>query len=371
MKSDTPSRRRTLKAGALTALGATLGACGADPGEGPDAAAAYRMPDEASPHELTYMSWPSRRTWKAYVHAVREDIARIARTIAEFEPVTLLADERDAKGARRACGSGVEILPVPVDDLWMRDTGPSFVLGPDGGVAGVDLNFNGWGGKQPHPRDRHVARRTLSDRGVPRIEAPIVGEGGAIEVDGAGTLLATESSLVNANRNPGMSRDGVERALKRLFGVTEVLWVDGVRGKDITDHHIDALARFAAPGVVVMSTPPSTAADDVWMRAYRQARTTLATAKDARGKTLDLVDLPEPAGIGRRGPDFLASYVNYYVANGAVIMPCFGDKKADGAAAAIVRDLYPGREVTQVPVNALGEGGGGIHCATQQLPKAR
>ncbi|MFF8656094.1 agmatine deiminase family protein [Streptomyces huasconensis] len=379
MKSDTPSRRRTLKAGALTALGGALGACGADPGEGsdkgagegPDAAAAYRMPDEASPHELTYMSWPSRRIWKAYVHAVREDIARIARTIAEFEPVTLLADEQDAKGARRVCGSGVEILPVPVDDLWMRDTGPSFVLGPDGGVAGVDLNFNGWGGKQPHPRDRHVARRTLSDRGVPRIEAPIVGEGGAIEVDGAGTLLATESSLVNANRNPGMSRDGVERALKRLFGVTEVLWVDGVRGKDITDHHIDALARFAAPGVVVMSTPPSTAAEDVWTRAYRQARTTLATAKDARGKTLDLVDLPEPADIGRRGPDFLASYVNYYVANGAVIMPRFGDKKADGAAAAIVRDLYPGREVTQVPVHALGEGGGGIHCATQQLPKAR
>ncbi|MGA4848668.1 agmatine deiminase family protein [Streptomyces sp. G5(2025)] len=350
----------------------------------PDGNGPWRMPDEASPHELTYMSWPSRRIWKTYVHAVREDIARIARTIAEFEPVTLLADERDAKGARRACGSGVEILPVPVDDLWMRDTGPSFVLGPDG-VAGVDLNFNGWGGKQPHTRDRHVARRILSDRDVPRVEAPIVGEGGAIEVDGAGTLLATESSLVNANRNPGMSRDGVERALKRLFGVTEVLWVDGVRGKDITDYHIDALARFAAPGVVVMSTPPSaspspptssppsssTSAEDVWTKAYRQAREALTAAKDARGKALDLVDLPEPAHIGRRGPDFLASYVNYYVANGAVIMPRFGDKKADAAAAAIVRDLYPGREVTQVPVDALGEGGGGIHCATQQLPKAR
>ncbi|WP_239567471.1 agmatine deiminase family protein [Streptomyces sp. G44] len=333
------------------------------------------MPDEASPHELTYMSWPSRRIWKTYVHAVREDIARIARTIAEFEPVTLLADERDAKAARRACGAGVEILPVPVDDLWMRDTGPSFVLGPDG-IAGVDLNFNGWGGKQPHTRDRHVARRVLTDRRAPRVEAPLVGEGGAIEVDGAGTLLATESSLVNANRNPGMSRDGVERALKRLFGVTEVLWVDGVRGRDITDHHIDALARFAAPGVVVMSTPPSKAAGDagdagdVWTKAYRQAREALATAKDARGKRLDLVDLPEPARIGRRGPDFLASYVNYYVANGAVIMPRFGDQKADADAAAIVRDLYPGREVTQVPVDALGEGGGGIHCATQQLPKA-
>ncbi|MGV9883408.1 agmatine deiminase family protein [Streptomyces sp. NPDC003006] len=370
-----PSRRRTLKAGAGAALAASgaaaLSACGGGGGPEPAGAApgTRRMPDEAGPHELTYMSWPSRRIWKSYVHAVREDIAGIARTIAEFEPVTLLADERDAKAARRACGAGVEILPVPVDDLWMRDTGPSFVFGPDG-VAGVDLNFNGWGDKQPHDRDSDVARRILSDRRVPRVRAPIVGEGGAIEVDGAGTLLATESSLVNANRNPGKSRDEIERALKSLFGVTEVIWVDGVRGEDITDHHIDALARFAEPGVVVMSTPPPTAPEDVWAKAYRQAYDTFSTAKDARGKTLDLVDLPEPTDIGRRGPDFLASYVNYYVANGAVIMPRFGDKKADSAAASIVRDLYPGRKVTQLPVNALGEGGGGIHCATQQLPKA-
>ncbi|AZM53056.1 peptidyl-arginine deiminase [Streptomyces sp. WAC 01529] len=375
-------RRRALRAGALAALGATaLSACGgeggaehpgkqdrAEPATAPSADG-RRMPDEAAPHELTYMSWPSRRIWKSYVHAVREDIARIARTIAEFEPVTLLADERDAKAARRACGSGVEILPVPVDDLWMRDTGPSFVLGPDG-LAGVDLRFNGWGDKQEHARDGEVARRILADRGVPRVEAPIVGEGGAIEVDGAGTLLATESSLVNGNRNPGKSRDDIERALKRLFGVTRVIWVDGVRGKDITDYHIDALARFAEPGVVVMSTPPPTAPDDVWSKAYAQARETLSAAKDARGKSLDLAALPEPTRIGRRGPDFLASYVNYYVANGAVIMPRFGDRKADSAAASIVRELYPGRQVTQIPVDALGEGGGGIHCATQQLPKA-
>ncbi|QEV17924.1 agmatine deiminase family protein [Streptomyces alboniger] len=373
--------RRALGAGALAALGTVaLSACGGGPdgrGPAPDRtgpAAAEpggdrRMPDEAAPHELTYMSWPSRRVWKSYAHAVREDIARIARTIAEFEPVTLLADERDAKAARRACGSGVEILPVPVDDLWMRDTGPSFVLGPDG-VAGVDLNFNGWGGKQEHARDSEVARRILSGLRVPRVRAPIVGEGGAIEVDGAGTLLATESSLVNDNRNPGKSRDDIERALKPLFGVTQVLWVDGVRGEDITDYHIDSLARFAEPGVVVMSTPAPTAPDDVWTKVYRQAREALSEAKDARGGSLDLVSLPEPTHIGRRGPDFLASYVNYYVANDAVIMPRFGDRKADSGAASIVRELYPGREVTQLPVNALGEGGGGIHCATQQLPKA-
>ncbi|MFD4635451.1 agmatine deiminase family protein [Streptomyces sp. NPDC058284] len=386
------TRRRVVRAGmgagALAALGGTLSGCGGEQGQkrggrgqdgdreraGRTAPTATpdgrrRMPEEAAPHELTYMSWPSRRIWKSDVHAVRQDIARIARTIAEFEPVTLLANERDVAAARRACGSGVTVVPVPVDDLWMRDTGPSFVLGPDG-IAGVDLNFNGWGGKQEHGRDGKVARTVLADRRIARIEAPLVGEGGAIETDGAGTLLATESSLVNGNRNRGRSRADIERALKSLFGVTKVLWVAGVRGEDITDCHIDALARFTEPGVVLLSTPAPTAPEDVWSKAYAQARAALAGATDARGKRLETVSLPEPVDIGRRGDGFLATYVNYYVVNGGVIMPRFGDRKADDAAASIVRDLYPGRRVTQLPVDTLGEGGGGIHCATQQLPKA-
>ncbi|MFF1376868.1 agmatine deiminase family protein [Streptomyces sp. NPDC058308] len=372
------SRRRAVGLGGLAALGATLSGCGdgggGERGRGRAVPAAAtpggdrRMPEEAAPHELTYMSWPTRRIWKSDVHGVRQDIARIARTIAEFEPVTLLANERDVAAARRACGSGVTVVPVPVDDLWMRDTGPSFVLGPDG-IAGVDLNFNGWGGKQEHDRDGKVAREVLADRRVARIGAPLVGEGGAIEVDGAGTLLATESSLVNDNRNPGKSRADIERELKSLFGVTEVLWVDGVRGEDITDCHIDALARFTEPGVVLMSTPDPAAPEDVWTKVYAQARDALDGATDARGKRLEIVSLPEPVDIGRRGDDFLATYVNYYVADGGVVMPRFGDRKADDAAASIVRDLYPGRRVAQVPVDTLGEGGGGIHCATQQLPK--
>ena len=218
--------------------------------------------------------------------------------------------------------------------------------------------------------DRHVASEILADERVKRIQAPIVGEGGSIEIDGKGTLMATESSLVNANRNPGKSRDDIERALKELFGVTTVIWVDGVRDKDITDYHIDALARFAKPGVVVMSTPDPQAPQDVWATAYNQARGVLSNAVDAAGQRLQIVDLPEPVDIGRRGEDFLATYVNYSVVNGGVIAPRFGDKRADGNAASILRELYPGREVVQVSVDTLGEGGGGIHCATQQLPKS-
>lgn len=376
------SRRRTLRAALTAGVGGALAACGAGSGGRPStggrssasAAAAtgrgWRMPDEAHPHELTYMAWPTRRIWGSDTAGVRADIAGIARAVAGFEPVALLANERDVPTARKACGSGVEVVPTPVDDLWMRDTGPNFVLGDDG-IAGVDLNFNGWGGKQTHGRDGDVAREILSDEDIRRIKAPITGEGGSIEVDGRGTLMATESSLVNANRNPGRSRADIERALGELFGATTVIWVDGVRGEDITDFHIDALARFSEPGVVVMSTPDDEAPRDVWTDAYDQARGVLDKAVDARGERLEVVELPEPVDIGRRGEGFLASYVNYYVVNGGVVMPRFGDRRADREAAAVVRELYPGREVVQVSVDTLGEGGGGIHCSTQQMPKIR
>ncbi|HEY1174824.1 MAG TPA: agmatine deiminase family protein [Phytomonospora sp.] len=369
-----PMRRRAfLTAAFLSGAAAALAACGGDDRgslvDGDGGAPVWRMPDETHEHELTYMSWPTRRIWGSDVEDVRDDIAGIARAVAGFEPVVLLAAESDAAAAGKACGSGVDVLPVTVDDLWTRDTGPSFVLGPHG-VAGVDLNFNGWGGKQFHDNDALVARGILDEAGIARIAAPIVGEGGSIEVDGAGTLMATESSLVNPNRNPGKTRDDIERALEDLFGVTTVIWVDGVRDHDITDFHIDALARFARPGVVVMSTPGEQAPSDVWTTAYDQARAVLTEAVDARGDRLELVDLPEPTDIGRRGEEFLASYVNYYVVNGGVIAPRFGDRKADANASAILADLYPGRDITQVGVDTLGEGGGGVHCATQQLPRA-
>ncbi|MGW2628565.1 agmatine deiminase family protein [Streptomyces chattanoogensis] len=334
---------------------------------------ARSMPAETAPHARTYLAWPPLGSvWGADTPAVQQDVARLARTIAGYEPVTLLAAPEEERRARRACGagaangSGVEILPVPVDDLWVRDSGPVFVTGP-GGVAGVDLGFNGWGGKQDHHRDGHVARRLLGHAGRPRVTAGIVGEGGALEADGEGTLLATESSLVNPNRNPGRSRDGIEDALRQALGVRTVIWLEGVRGEDITDCHIDALARFAEPGTVVLSRPEP-AAPPVWQRVYEQARAALEEATDAAGRRLRIVELPEASEAGHRGPDFLGSYVNYYVTNGAVILPRFGDRTADDRAAGTLRELYPGREVRQVAVDTIAEGGGGIHCATQQEP---
>ncbi|MGW8378588.1 agmatine deiminase family protein [Streptomyces sp. ODS28] len=351
-------------------------------GGGEGGPARPRLPAGWQPHARTFLAWPPRwSVWGRYARGAQHDIGALARAIAEYEPVVVLARPGEVRAARRGCGGAAEVWPVPVDDLWVRDTGPVFVAGGGPAVAGgsagqgalygIDLGFNGWGGSQRHRRDRRVARRVLERAGVPRVRPGLTAEGGSLETDGEGTLLATESSLLDPARNPGMTRGDVERELKDAFGADTVVWLRGVRGEDITDCHVDALARFAAPGVVLLSRPAR--GGDVWERVYEQARAALREATDARGRRLELVELPEadPRGTGDRGPDFLGSYVNYYVANGAVLLPRFGDRRADERAASLLGDLHPGREIRAVTVDTVASGGGGIHCATQQQPEAR
>lgn len=329
------------------------------------------MPDESEPHRRTFLCFPTRKSiWGRYLPHVQEDVAAVARAIAEFEPVVLCAAARHVERARRVCGGAAEVRPIPADDLWARDTAPTFVLGP-AGLAGVDLNFNAWGNKpQSHDEDAVLARRLLAHYGIERIQAPIVGEGGSLETDGRGTFMATESSLVDGNRNPGRSREDIESALATLFGARKVIWFPGVRGQDITDAHVDALARFAGPGVVLLNRPAPGSPPDAFSRSSDEAKAILERATDADGRALEIVELPEADAhlIAPGVEDFLASYVNHYVCNGAVILPRFGDRTADDRAAAILRDLYSGREIVQVAIDYLAAGGGGIHCATQQQP---
>ncbi|MEV6977312.1 agmatine deiminase family protein [Kitasatospora sp. NPDC093806] len=387
-----PSRRSLLRSGAgLAALALAAGCSSADdsgsgepepgpstaagtapasPAGTPSAAARAAMPAESRPHTRTFMAWPAlEEVWGDQLPGVRQDIAGLAQAIAGYEPVVLLARPDQAEQARQLCGSTVEVLDLMVDDLWARDTGPTFVLGPQG-LAGVDFNFNGWGNKQTHANDSQVARKLLEHYGIPRVQAPVTGEGGGIEVDGEGTLMATESSWVNDNRNPGKTRDQIEAAFKELLGVEKVLWIKGVAGQDITDCHIDALARFAEPGTVVLHRPFPGTPTDVWTTAADQARGVLDAATDAKGRKLRIVELtePDPDQIEGYGKDFLATYLNYYVVNGGVIVPRFGDRAADDRAAGVLGELHPGRKVTQVSINHIAAGGGGIHCATQQQP---
>ncbi|MBV2154924.1 agmatine/peptidylarginine deiminase [Kitasatospora sp. SUK 42] len=339
-------------------------------GTAPGTPAARRFGAEWEKHLRTVMSWPaSESVWGDQLPDVRRDVAGLAQAIAAREPVVLMARPEQRDAARKACGSAVEVVPVAVDDLWARDTLPVFV--EEGGkVKGVDFNFNGWGGKQQHGNDAKVARTVLAQYGVERVETRLVAEGGSFETDGQGTLMVTESSVVNDNRNPGMSRDEIEAELKRVLGVSRVIWLAGVKGKDITDAHVDCLARFAAPGVVLLDrafpgTPP-----DVWSRSADQARTVLKDATDATGRKLQVVELqqPDPDVITGRGDAFVSSYMNFYIGSKGVYLPKFGDARADDRAQQILKQYFPGREIVPVGIDAIAAGGGGIHCATHDIP---
>ncbi|MFJ8229683.1 agmatine deiminase family protein [Streptomyces sp. NPDC094448] len=377
-----PSRRAALRAFAgLGTLVLGASACGpAAPsatsratGVPPRAAAATgarRLGAEWESHTRTFMSWPALTSvWEEDLPYVRKDIARIARAVGEYEAVVMMARPDQVKAAQRACGSQVEVIPLAVDDLWARDTVPVFVE-QGGKVTGVDFNFNGWGDKQEHTNDALVGRKLLPEYGIPRVQAPLVSEGGSFETDGEGTLLITESSIVNVNRNPGKSRDRIEAELKELLGMEKVVWLAGVRGEDITDAHVDSLVRFTEPGVVLLDrafpgTPP-----DSWSRSADQAESVLSKATDARGRRFEIVELPQPdlRKITGEGEDFLASYANFYVANDSVFLPRFGDRKADGRARGILREHFPGRDVVLIPIDTVASGGGGIHCATHDQP---
>ncbi|MFH8487227.1 agmatine deiminase family protein [Streptomyces longisporoflavus] len=377
-----PSRRsalRTLAGIGSVALSAAASACGpggqsADETAG-EVAKGLRMGAEWESHARTFMSWPALASvWEGDLPYVREDIARLARTIAEYEYVVMLARPDQQAAAQKACGRDVEVIPLAVDDLWARDTVPVFVE-QDGDLVGVDFNFNGWGEKQEHTHDARVGRTLLPRYDIPRRKAPLVAEGGSFETDGEGTLLITESSIVNDNRNRGRSRDQIEAELKRTLGIEKVIWLAGVRGEDITDAHVDSLVRFTAPGVVLLDRAFPGMPADSWSRAADQAKAVLSKAKDAKGRTFEVIDLTQPdpdritgGGGGAGSDDFVSAYVNFYVANDSVFMPRFGDRKADDRARSILREHFPERDVVPVRINTIASGGGGIHCATHDEP---
>ncbi|QEN90053.1 agmatine deiminase family protein [Labrys sp. KNU-23] len=329
-----------------------------------------RAPGEHEPHARTWMAWPSTAAFYggpgAYHESVQEAIARLAAAIAEHEPVAMAAPAAQHATARRLCGPRVDLVDIATDDMWARDSGPVFVRKADGGVAALDLHFNGWGNKQVHAEDAKLAQRIADHLDVPLLTALVRGEGGGIEYDGDGTLILTESCWVNDNRNPGLSRAEVETHLKAALGVTTVIWLPGVRGKDITDGHIDGSIRFVRPGLLMASAVPGDTSE--WGSAHVEALAVLAKARDARGRAFEIVSVPSAVDVRSKDEDFLTSYANYYVGNDAVYTPQFGDRPADKRAAEALASLYPGRRIVQLEVDRIYENGGGIHCVTQQQP---
>jgi len=332
--------------------------------------AGYRMPLESERHERTFMQWPVHASvygGRRYLEDVQSSIALIANTIAEFEPVVMLGAAADAARIASMISEKVEHWAMATDDLWCRDAGPTFVRSRDGALGVSELNFNGWGGKQRHENDASIARAVAERLDLPLFDSRLVGEGGGVETDGAGTLIAHESCWVNKNRNK-LTRDEIEKRLLGAFGAEKMIWAPGVKGKDITDYHIDSLARYIRPGEILIQLPATSDLDGVWSAAAYDTYEILRQATDARGDPLEIVTIPEPVRIRSRLRDFVASYANYYVCNGAVIAAEFGDKDADEEARTALAGLYPGREIISLNIDPIGEAGGGVHCATQQQP---
>ena len=329
------------------------------------------MPDEADPHRRTWMAFgATRRIWGSeLLPEVQRNLATIALAIAEYEPVSMLVRPADRNAAGNLMGSAVELIACPLDDLWIRDSGPVFVVNEAGDRAGIDFNFNGWGAKQAFDADAEVADFVTERAGVRGIETDLVLEGGGIEVDGHGTAIITESCVLNSNRNPGVSRSVCEAELKQLLGLRKIIWLPGIKGKDITDGHTDFYARFAKPGVVIAGYEPDTGVFD--HAVTKRHLEILRAATDAGGKRLQVMVLEGPGTIREKfaSDSFAAGYVNFYVCNGAVIAPEFGDAKADAAARDGLERAFPRRKVVQLNVDGLAAGGGGIHCTTQQEPR--
>ncbi len=330
----------------------------------------FHMPFEGAPHARTWMAWPSRsELWNGRDAEAKAAYAAVAGTIARFEPLVMLANDRDVAEAGALCGEGVEIRAMPLDDSWMRDFGPTFLVDEAGDVAGADWRFNAWGEKFPdHAEDALVASRVLESERCRRFAADFVLEGGSIHVDGAGTLLTSEQCLLNPNRNPSLTRGRIEENLRRWLGVSTIIWLGEGLENDGTDGHVDNLACFVRPGLVVAAScaDPADANHAVLTDNLKR----LQAARDAAGRTLEVIELPIPAPRFCATGRLALNYVNFYLANGAVVAPAFDDPMDDVAAGILAR-AFPDRQVVQVPALGILEGGGGIHCITQQQPARR
>ena len=341
------------------------------------------MPAEDGRHDRTWMCWPSSAgVWGSDLTGVQDAIIEIALTIAEFEPVSMLARPVEAVAVRRLMKNGaratamsIEVVEAPVDDLWARDTLANFLTRrlPDGTIelGASHARFNGWGGKQVSSGDTQLAGLVAKRLGIVLTDSGLVGEGGGVEVDGSGTVLASSSCWVNANRNPRRSRASVEAALLSMLGGERMIWVDGLAGHDITDGHIDTLARFVNPTTILVDKPAFDDPADPWVAVATRTRQQVQHARTASGAPYKVIEIVQPNTVRGSGDDFLSTYMNYYVCNGGVIAPQFGDRSADAAARKVLEGLFPTRDVVQINIDALAAGGGGIHCATQQQPSTR
>ncbi|MDE1171141.1 MAG: agmatine deiminase family protein [Verrucomicrobium sp.] len=339
------------------------------------AASGYRMPAEWAPHAATWLSWPRPEGISFPGGETDADAiwGRLASLLAQeeavhinvFSPVHRQAVEAALRQWAPAPRHPVILHQFPAYEPWCRDHGPIFIQNA-AGTAVVDWDYNAWGGKYPpYDFDDAVPRHVADYLDMPLFSPGLVMEGGSLDVDGEGTLLTTESCLLNPNRNPGKSREEIEAALRGYLGVEKILWLgDGILGDD-TDGHVDDLTRFVSPGVVVTVVERDPADENY--KPLLENRRRLETMTDARGRSLRVIDLPMPAPLVQDGQRLPASYANFYIANNQVLVPVFGDPQ-DDVACSILAPLFPGRRIVPFAARELIWGLGALHCITQQQP---
>ncbi|MFI4890649.1 MAG: agmatine deiminase [Steroidobacterales bacterium] len=352
----------------------------------------FRMPAEFERHSGCWMLWPQRPdNWRLGAKPAQAAFAELALAIARFgqEAVTVGVAPESYDNARARLGPTVRVVEISSNDAWARDTGPTVLVDARGRRRGVNWMFNAWGGLNgglyfPWDRDAQVAEKILEIEGLDRYCAPFVLEGGSIHVDGQGTCLTTEECLLNPNRNPHLSRGDIEARLRRYLGVSTIIWLGRGVFADETGGHVDNLACFTSPGHVALTwtqdraDPQYEISQDAWQR--------LRHTRDARGRALTVHRIHQPgpltmsaaeaAGVdlqaGTRprcaGDRLAASYINFYIANKAIVMPLY-DKRWDGAARRTLQRLFPTRAIVGVQTREVLLGGGNIHCITQQIPR--
>ena len=331
----------------------------------------FLMPAEGSPHAGCWMAWPKRAAlWGKYFEAALDDYARVANTIGRFELVTMVVDPAQEADARTRCGAKVRMVVLPIDDSWLRDSGPTYVVHADGRRAASCFTFNAWGGKyHPYDQDALVGARIAEYTGDAVFKSGLVVEGGGFFSDGEGTLITAENCVLNPNRNPGVSKAAAEAELRAMLGVRKVIWVPGDVTETETDGHVDGYLAYIKPGSLLFEEVRDPA--DPRYRLMKENRKVLEMETDAKGRAFELVPIAEapPSATPADAPTYCRSYVNFYLANGAVIVPAYGIAE-DVEVFDTLKRVYADRQVVPVKVGALFRGGGGIHCITQQEPAA-
>jgi len=339
----------------------------------------YRMPAEWERHQKTFLAWPVQSSMcypEDYEQVCKNYYIPLIEAIAEFEPLTLIINPQDIEhvpslleDVRTPFAYPVELLVIDHDDAWLRDNGPTFVVNQRSEIAGVNWEFNAWGGKyEPCTRDNELAAKLLNFYQIPQIDAGFVLEGGSIHTDGQGTLLTTEECLLNINRNPDLSEEQIEQLLRQYLNIEHIIWLEqGIHG-DETDGHVDNMACFVAPWKVLIQVCDEP--DDPNFAITQCARARLANAVDARGQKIEVYEIPQPPARYFAGRRLTLSYLNFYFVNGGIVLPVFGGdaEKTDKLAIETLSRLCPDRRIRTIDGMAIIKEGGNVHCTTQQMP---